>query len=266
MLSESDMMRRKHIAGLFGAIALLVTLVGCGKKDAAQPKAEEDVAAKKMLQGVWTNEDEGDVAFMVKGDTIFYPDSTSQPTYFLIMADTLTLKGANEVKYPIVKQAAHIFQFKNQNGDVVKLVKSDDKSLLEDFEHPAPVALNQNQLIKRDTVVTQGDKRYHCYVQVNPTTYKVFKTSYNDEGVEVDNVYYDNIIHISVYNGSASVFSHDYRKSDFAKDVPDSFLRQAVLSDMLFEEVSDKGIIYTAVLAIPDSSMSYQIQVTIPAK
>ena len=33
------------------------------------------------------------------------------------------MKGANIAKYPIVKQAEHIFQFKVQNGDVVKLVR-----------------------------------------------------------------------------------------------------------------------------------------------
>lgn len=242
-------------------------LVGCANKTTTTISVpEEDKTAKKMLQGIWVNEDDEDVAFMVKGDTIFYPDSTSQPVYFMIVSDTLTLKGANDVKYPIVKQAEHIFQFKNQNGDVVKLVKSEDKSLLGDFEQKSPLSLNQNQLIKRDTVVMIGEQRYHCYVQVNPTSYKVYKSSYNDEGVEVDNVYYDNIIHISVYKGEARLFSHDYRKDDFAKDVPASFLRQAVLSDILFTEMNDSSIIYTAVLAIPDSSLSYQIKVTIPVK
>lgn len=49
-----------------------------------------------MLQGIWLNDDdEDDVAFRVKGDTIYYPDSTSQPVYFYIAGDTLVMKGAN---------------------------------------------------------------------------------------------------------------------------------------------------------------------------
>ncbi len=59
------------------------------------------------------------------------------------------------------------------------------------------LALNQNTLIKRDTVVVRGDEKYHLYVQVNPTSYKVYKSSYNDDGVEVDNVYYDNIVNLA---------------------------------------------------------------------
>lgn len=250
----------------FLLLLCLSVLIGCVNKTANLPVPEEDKTAKKMLQGIWVNEDEEDVAFMVKGDTIFYPDSTSQPVFFMIVGDTLTLKGANDVKYPIVKQAGHIFQFKNQNGDVVKLVKSEDKSLLEDFKQKARVSLNQNQLIKRDTIVMVGAQRYHCYVQVNPTSYKVYKSSYNDEGVEVYSIYYDNIIHISIYKGESNLFSHDYRKNDFVKDVPASFLSQAVLSDILFAEITANSIIYTAVLAIPDSSLSYQVKVTIPTK
>lgn len=75
---------------LLGA-CLMAAMVGCGQKQSAQ-KAEqqEDVAAKKMLQGVWIDsDDEDDVAFRVKGDTIYYPDSTSRPVYFCIIGDTL---------------------------------------------------------------------------------------------------------------------------------------------------------------------------------
>lgn len=50
------------------------------KPDKHEAAQEEDLAAKKMLQGIWLNDDdEDDVAFRAKGDTIYYPDSTSQP-------------------------------------------------------------------------------------------------------------------------------------------------------------------------------------------
>lgn len=242
----------------------LLGLACCGQKDTKQEVLQEDKAAKKMLQGVWLNDDdEDDVAFRVKGDTIYYPDSTSQPVYFYIAGDTLVMKGANVVKYPIVKQAAHIFQFKNQTGDIVKLVKTSDRSYLQQFVHEHPVALNQNTLIKRDSVVTVGDEKLHLYVQVNPTSYKVFKTSYNDDGVEVDNVYYDNIINVNVFHGASKVFSRDFHKKDFHKQVPASFLEQAIFSDMVFSKADQDGVHYMAVLAMPDSSISYQVEVII---
>lgn len=241
----------------------LVVFAGCGSKVEKHPVFQEDVAAKKMLQGIWLNDDEDDVAFRVEGDTIYYPDSTSQPTYFYIQSDTLVMRGSNEVKYPIVKQASHLFIFKNQNGDVVKLVKTNDKSYMKQFVHERLVALNQNTLIKRDTVVVFGKERYHLYVQVNPTTYKVFKSSYNDDGVEVDNVYYDNIINVNVFHGATKVFSRDFHKKDFGSDVPASFLDQAILSDMVFGTIDKLGIHYLAILAMPDSSLSYQVEVTI---
>lgn len=241
----------------------LSVAASCGKKASPNSTPKEDTRAKELLQGIWLNEDDEDVAFRVKGDTIYYPDSTSQPVYFCIYGDTLVMKGARDVKYPILKQAAHLFEFKSPSGDVIKLTKTSDKTYLKSFQQEKTVALNQNQLIKRDTIVLHGENRYHLYVQVNPTTYKVFKSSMNDDGVQVDNVYFDNIINLNVFHGANKLFSHDFKKKDFGKKVPDSFLEQAVLSDLLFEGIDEKGIHYLAVLAMPDSSLSYQVKIVV---
>ena len=245
----------------------LLGVAACGQKsEKKQPEIKEDTAAKKLLQGIWLDgDDEDDVAFRVKGDTIYYPDSTSRPVYFYIVGDTLVMKGANTSKYPIVNQAAHIFQFKVQNGDIVKLVKTDDQSYLQQFSHEQPVTLNQNTLVKRDTVVNAGNEKLHLYVQVNPTTFKVYKSSYND-GVEVDNVYHDNIVNVNIYQGSRKIFGRDFRKEDFKGQVPHEFLKQSILSDIVFRKVDADGVHYKVVLAMPDSSMSYQVEIIISLK
>ena len=243
----------------------LLGVAACGQKsEKKQPEIKEDTAAKKLLQGIWLDgDDEDDVAFRVKGDTIYYPDSTSRPVYFYIVGDTLVMKGANTSKYPIVNQAAHIFQFKVQNGDIVKLVKTDDQSYLQQFSHEQPVTLNQNTLVKRDTVVNAGNEKLHLYVQVNPTTFKVYKSSYNDDGVEVDNVYHDNIVNVNIYQGSRKIFGRDFRKEDFKGQVPHELLKQSILSDIVFRKVDADGVHYKVVLAMPDSSMSYQVEIII---
>ena len=151
----------------------------------------------------------------------------------------------------------------NQNNEAVRLVKSDDPDNIYSFEEKRILSVNQHQLIKRDTVVVYNNERYHCYVQVNPTTYKVYSSTYNDEGVEVQNIYYDNIIHISVFNGARKVFSKDFYKKDFTRQVPDDFLRQSVLSDFEFQKLDQQGVHYTAMLAKPDSSSSYVVEVII---
>jgi hypothetical protein len=241
----------------------LLILFGCRNKDSVKVSQQEDKVAEQMLQGIWVNEDEEDVAFRAKGDSIFYPDTVSQPVKFKIINDTLILEGSNTVKYAIVKQAPHIFQFKNQNGDIIKLTKSENASDALMFSNKAPQALNQNVLIKRDTIVNHANNRYHCYVQINPTTYKVYKSTYNDEGVEVDNIYYDNIIHISIFNGANKLFSRDFHKQDFSHKVPDEFLSQSILSDMVFDKIDNKGIYYNAQLCIPDNPSSYVVSVFI---
>lgn len=253
----------KRHSWMMALLCGLSVAASCGKKASPNSTPKEDTRAKKLLQGIWLNEDDEDVAFRVKGDTIYYPDSTSQPVYFCIYGDTLVMKGARDVKYPILKQAAHLFEFKSPSGDVIKLTKTSDKTYLKSFQQEKTVALNQNKLIKRDTIVSHGENRYHLYVQVNPTTYKVFKSSMNDDGVQVDNVYFDNIINLNVFHGANRLFSHDFKKKDFGNKVPQSFLEQAVLSDLLFEGIDEKGIHYLAVLAMPDSSLSYQVKIVV---
>lgn len=124
--------------------AFLLFAVSClfmacsNRKHGISLASSEDQVAKKMLQGVWLNEDEDNPAFRVVGDTIFYPDSTSQPVYFQIFKDTLVLHSSNTAKYLIVKQAPHLFIFKNQNGDIVKCVKTTDRSYLAFFWRVSP--------------------------------------------------------------------------------------------------------------------------------
>ena len=157
------------------------------------------------------------------------------------------LNGAKSSKYPILKQTAHLFIFANQNGEQIKLVKSEDASDDYFFEGKKVRPLNQNELIKRDTILVYGKDKYHCYVQVNPTTFKVVKSSYNDNGVAVDNIYHDNIVHLSVFKGAAKVFSSDFKKRNFEKHVPAEILQEAILSDMLFSKIDASGVHYIAV-------------------
>lgn len=243
---------------------LCMVLAACGEKaknNAAEPT--EDAKAKQMLQGIWVNDDDGSVAFLAKGDSIFYPDSTSQAVTFMIVGDSLILNGRHADKYKIVRQAEHLFEFKNRNGDIVKLQKSTDEANSVLFNHRPAVALNQNQLIKRDTIVNIGAERYHCYMQVNPTTYKVVKPTYNNEGVEVDNVYHDNIVHISVYNGERRVYSKDFSKTDFKGHVKEEFLRQSILSDIILRKVENDAVVFQAQICMPDSPVSCQVDIAI---
>lgn len=237
----------------------------CKQSNSEQPTPPpvEDKEAKRMLEGIWVNEDEQSVAFRAKGDSIFYPDSTSLPVTFQIFGDTLVMHGASDMKYAIVKQAPHLFVFKNQSGDEVRLVKSEDPIDKYAFKNPQPQAINQDLLIKRDTVVMHGNQRYHCYVQVNPTTYKVIKRTYNDEGVVVDNIYHDNIINLAVYHGASKVFSSDFHKQDFKDYLPSDVLKQSVLSDMIYNRLDDEGIHYDAFICIPDSPSGYAVDVLV---
>ena len=113
----------KIITTLLLAAAVGCAAVSCQKKTDVKLSAVEDTKAKEMMQGVWIDDETQEVNFMVKGDTILYPDSTSQPAFFKVVNDTLVV-GEPPSRYPIVKFSAAILVFKNQNGEELKLTKS----------------------------------------------------------------------------------------------------------------------------------------------
>ena len=120
---------------ILGLLFVAVVLVACGNGAGGNSRNRtESREAKTMLQGVWIDEETEEVVFRAEGDTIFYPDSTSQAAYFRIVDDSLVL-GSQGVSYHIEKQTAHVFWFSNQNGDLVKLAKSDNPDDDSEFVH-----------------------------------------------------------------------------------------------------------------------------------
>lgn len=249
---------------LFFVCTVLMMSLFTDCKDKAQPKAEisENKESKAMMQGIWVDNEMEDVVFKMKGDTIFYPDTTSQPAYFRVIEDTLFI-GSNSAKYLILKLSENILWFKNQNNDVIKLVKRNNPENERAFIHEKPKAEIVTKKLKTDTVVVYNNERYHCYIAINPTTYKVIKSVYNDDGVKVDNVYFDNIIHISVFKGAEKLYSQDFNKQMYSMFVPANFLSQAVLSNMEFNRVDSKGFHFNAIVCIPDGASCYMLDTRI---
>ena len=241
---------------------MLVTFAACKPKDTASSIAKESKEAKALLQGIWVDQATETVMFEVQGDTVFYPDSTSQPAYFKIVGDTMIV-GATAAKYPLVKQTQYVFWFLNQAGDTIKLVKSNEESDTLSINHKQPEVMTIGEVTKRDTVVNYGNNRYHCYVAINPTKHKVESTTYNDDGVEVSNVYYDNIIHVSVFNGNTRIFGKNFQKQEFVRFVPESFLSQALLGDMKFDSVDAEGFHFNATLCTPNAASCYLVETVI---
>lgn len=223
----------------------------------------EDTEAKQNLQGIWIDKETGTVAFYAKGDTIYYPDTTVVPVYFYIAEDSLYL-GNDEVKaYPVDRMGEYVFKFHSVMGEVVTLERSSDPNDTVYFTHKEAVPLTYTEVTKKDTVVYYGTERYHCYIYVNPSSLKVYKTTYTDEGIAVDNVYYDNVIHISVYQGKTCLFSRDYNRKSFSGMVPDGFLEQAILSNVVYDKIDEQGFHFNATVCIPDDASCYIVRICV---
>ena len=257
-----DMMALQRLFALF---FIILVFASCKHQPAdsveSQPKHEvESREAKRLLQGIWLEETTEEVLFRAEGDTIYYPDASSQPTHFRIINDSLELGSQ---RYPILKQSEYQFWFQNQGGDVVKLTKSEtaDDSLA--FLHNQPEILSLSEVLKLDSVVMYDGERYHWYIAINPTKYRVRKVTYNGEGVAIENIYFDNIIHISLFQGKRQLYSRDFNKRMYGSDVPEDFLEQAVLGNMQFDHVDAKGFHFNATICIPDGASCYLVETLI---
>lgn len=216
---------------------------------------KEDSNAKEMLQGIWLDDETESPLMRVEGDTIFYADSQSAPIAFKIIRDTLYTYGNDTTYYKIDKQAEHIFWFHSITDDVIKLHKSEDANDSIYFVRQELVIPAYTEVTKRDSVVTYNGTRYRAYVYINPSKMRVIKTTYSEDGISMDNVYYDNVMHICVYEGKKSLFASDVTKQMFDKVLPVDFLEQSILSDTKFMKVDRNGFHYQAVLAIPETSI-----------
>ena len=79
----------------------------------------------------------------------------------------------------------------------------------------------------------------------------------------MENIYYDNIIHICGVQGEGTSVSKDINKEMFARVVPADFLNNAILSDMDFVKVDEKGYRYVATLCIPDGAACYNVRLDV---
>ena len=253
---------------LFLAATLLAACTSRHQASDAAPDIvpTENARAKQMLQGIWTDAETGQVSFRVVGDTIFYPDSTMTHTAFRIVGDSICL-GDNDVRYAIVTQTDNIFTFENQNGDQVRLHRSTTPlDTLAFATKTVTPAKTLTQVRKTDGVAMAGDKRLHWYIALNPTRYRVNHTTYNDEGVAVENTFYDNLAHLSVYLGTKAIFSRDIRKTLYSGTLPQHFISSAILDDFTFQRADNTGLHFTAKLCIPDEASCYMVDTHISTK
>lgn len=236
-------------------------MAGCRRN--TDTSVNEDKQAKEMLQGIWMDDDNENAVFWAKGDSIFYPDSSSRPAKFWIYGDSLYIKGNSVTHYKITKQAPHLFKFINDMGDEVKLVKDDGETLKGQFNVYRPYAMNVFRQYSSDTLFHADGSRWEVKVHVSPTTDPVIKEDYNDVGLEVDNLYLDNKARVTVLFDGVQVYSHEFLKGEFERYLPKDMVAKSMLRDMNLFGADSSSVYLDATVGIPDASSSYVIETRI---
>jgi len=245
---------------------LLAMLVGCTSHSQAQASKEEkeNMEAKQQLQGLWMDDLTNTPVFRVQGDTIYYSDASIAPVPFKVVRDSLKTYGSQTTSYHIEKQNEYALSIQSTLGDMLHLRKAentvDSISFIQTTEEILQPA---DEVLKKDRIIFYNNVRYRGYVYINPSQTKVIQRAISDDGLEVDNIYYDNIIHICVYEGRKELFSQDIHKEAFAGIIQDDFLQRGVLSDMDFVDVNAQGYLYQATVCIPNGASCYLVNLHI---
>ncbi|MCR4766307.1 MAG: DUF4738 domain-containing protein [Bacteroidaceae bacterium] len=243
-------------------------LVACNGGANRLERIPEDKVAKELLQGVWIDDSNDFPLFMVSGDTLRYVDENAKHLTFKIIQDSLYLMGIDTLAYKIERQGENIFWIKSGTYGLMKLHRSDYEDDKLAFDLPQEVEKEEviQEYVEKDSVIVYNGTRFRGYVFINPTQYKVVRTSYDEIGIGIERVYYDNIIHICVYDGAQEIFGRDIDKFFFKDNVAEEELAVSVLSDMDFSGVDDSGYHYQAILTVPDSPVSHHIHLIISPK
>ncbi len=239
-------------------VVFSLLFIACSSQQQHASRDHQSWEAKHLLQGIWNDGETEDVIFKMQGDSVFFPDSTSMPAYFFVVDDTLYI--GSSLHYHIEKHTAHLLWFKDIDGKIMKLQKSEDHEDRLVFVENKPKVQTLTEVLKRDTVVTYKGQRYHLYIAINPTHYKVVHPTLNKDGIPVDNIYYDNIIHLSIFQGAEELYSSDIRKNMFSRKLAAQILGQCVLNDMVFRNIDDQGFHLDASLCIPGNVSCYLIE------
>lgn len=245
-------------------LSSLLLLAACSiRPTQTMEKESENKEAKSILQGLWMDDVTETPLLRIEGDSIYYMDTKVAPVAFKIIGDSMITYGSKPASYLIKKQDEYSFWFQSVLGETLKLSKSETTMDSIAFFHGQDIQEPNQTVIQKDHVVTYNQVRYHGYAYINPTQIKVINSEITEEGLEIDNVYYDNIIHICVFEGKNRLFGQDIKKQHFEHIIPAEYFQRSILSDMDFLGVNAKGYQYQATVCIPNSASCYLIDISI---
>jgi len=101
------------------------------------------------------------------------------------------------------------------------------------------------------------------FLKVAQQEHDAFAQILKDNGVEVDNIYLDNVASLRLYNHGTPVFAHDFRKQEFQSLIPKSFLSGSILRKMYFTHADAKALYYYVIIGIPDADTTYVIELRV---
>ena len=78
--------------------------------------------------------------------------------------------------------------------------------------------------------------------------------------------YYDNTISLRVTTGDSNIFNKDFTKQTFASYLEADFLQHSILEGLVFDKVTDDGLMFAASVSYPESDLYVPFHVVVLPK
>ena len=97
----------------------------------------------------------------------------------------------------------------------------------------------------------------------------MIKSTYNESGIEVDNAYLDNVASVVISNQKKLVYTHDFRKQEFASIIDKNFFWIKVFyadSNLIIPMLKHYILMLLLAFLTPQQAMLSLLKITIDGK
>lgn len=220
----------------------------------------EDETAKDMLQGMWLNNEDGALAFNVRGDSLYYPQKGFLPMHIYVVGDSLYMQGSGTMRYKITRQTDNRIEVRTHDGSDLVLVRTQQKSDSLTFAEAGSKAVLRPSLAQATDTVCGT---WHIKAEPVPSADNVVSRRVNSEGFETDELYSGNDFRLTVSHTANSVFGRVVKKEELLHDNAPEVRSQLALVGMTPVSATAESLCMAAIFRRPYADAEFRVEFVI---
>lgn len=133
--------------------------------------------------------------------------------------------------------------------------------------------MDDERILMQDTTDKQGIQRmqvskFEQTVKFKGKEYKVSLHRAPDDGLprvesETGSIFVDNSITLRITRGNENIINKVFTKQSFSSVVPADFMKKSMLEGMVFDKITNQGIVFAVSVSYPQTDLYMPISMTV---